>query len=149
MFRVGKLIPEQGGATCGRSAGVSLLEVLIAVSLLGLSFGAIFPGLSSALRTSDLLDGYGRCVEYATAKLNDLALDPTLGPGEVRSGVSNSGVRWRATTGLVDKRPTSDPDRPVQLIRIRLETSWNTSRGTRSFVLQTLKLRLPEPRPNP
>src|SRR5689334_9659297 len=91
----------------GGSAGVSLLEVLIAVSLLGISFAAIFSGLSSALRTSDLLDGYGRSVEYATEKLNDLALDPTLGPGEVRSGVSDSGIRWRAITGLVDKRPSS------------------------------------------
>jgi general secretion pathway protein I len=133
----------------GRSAGVSLLEVLIAVSLLGISFAAIFSGLSSALRTSNLLDGYGRSVEFASEKLNALALDPMLGPGEVRSGVSNSGIHWRATTQLVDKRPSSDPDRPVQLIRIRLETSWSASRGTRSFVLQTLKLRLPQPLPNP
>jgi general secretion pathway protein I len=125
-------------------AGVTLLEVLIAISLLAISFTAVFSGLSSALRTTDQLAGYDRSVEYATRKLNDLVMDPTLGPGEERSGVSGSGISWRATTDLVDKRPSFDPDQPVQLIRIRLETSWAAPAGRRSFVLQTLKLRLPE-----
>ena len=131
---------------CGRAdeAGVSLLEVLIAISLLAISFTAVFSGLSSALRTTDQLAGYDRSVAYATRKLNDLVLDPTLGPGEERSGVSGSGISWRATTALVDERPSFNPDRPLELIRIRLVTSWKAPVGTRSFVLQTLKMRLPE-----
>lgn len=125
-------------------AGVSLLEVLIAISLLAISFTAVFSGLSSALRTTDQLGGYDRSVEYATRKLNELVMDPALGPGEERSGVSGSGISWRASTVLVDERTSFNPDQPVELIRIRLETSWNAPAGRRSFVLQTLKLRLPE-----
>jgi hypothetical protein len=131
-------------------SGVSLLEVLIAVTILGLSFTAIFSGLSAALRTTNTLGGYNRLIEYAEQKLNELALDPSLGPGQVRSGVSDSGLSWRATTQLADERPSSDPERPVaQLIRISLEASWTTRGSTRSFTLQTLKLRVPEPPPAP
>jgi len=124
--------------------GVSLLEVLIAVTILGLSFTAIFSGLSAALRATDTLGGYNRLVEYAQQKLNELTLDPTLEPGEDRSGVSDSGIRWRATTQLADERLTSDPKRPVQLMRISLEATWITRAGKRSFTLQTLKVRAPE-----
>lgn len=125
-------------------AGVTLLEVLIAISLLAISFTAVFSGLSSGLRTTDQLSGYDRGVEYATRKLNELALDPTLRSGEERSGVSASGISWRAATVRVDARPGFDPDHPIELIRIQLETSWPAPGGRRSFVLQTLKLRFPQ-----
>lgn len=128
-------------------SGVSLLEVLIAVTILGLSFTAIFSGLSAALRATDTLGGYNRLIEYSERKLDELALDPTLKPGQDRFGVSDSGIRWRATTQLADERPSSDPDRPLQLIRISLEASWTTRGGRRSLILQTLKLRVPEAQP--
>ncbi len=130
-------------------AGVSLLEVLIAVSLLGICFTALFSSFSTALRTTDRVDRYSRSVEYATNKLNELLVDPKLEPGQAKSGISDSGLRWRANTELVDKRPASGPDRPAQLMRITLEVSWTTPVGVQSFALQTLKLRIPEAAPTP
>ena len=38
--------------------GISLLEVLMAISLLGVSFATIFSGLSAALRATDRLDAF-------------------------------------------------------------------------------------------
>jgi len=129
--------------------GVSLLEVLIAVTILGLSFTTIFSGLSAALRTTDTLGGYNRLIEYAEQKLNELTLDPTLKPGQERFGVSGSGMRWHATTQLADQRPSSNRETPVQLVRISLEASWTTRVGKRSITLQTLKLLVPEAPPAP
>lgn len=129
--------------------GVSLLEVLIAISLLGICFTALFSSFSAGLRSADRLDRYGRSVRYATSKLDELLVDPTLGPGQVRSGIADSGLRWQAKTELVDKRSGSTPDRPVQLMRIALEVSWTTSAGVERFGLQTLKLRIPEAASNP
>ena len=123
--------------------GVSLLEVLIAISLLGVGFAAIFSGLSAALRTTDRLDRYESSVDYATEKLNELVLDPTLAAGQRRSGVLAAGIRWQAETQLVETRPLADPNRPAQLVLISLEVSWNTPRGRQSFALQTMKLCLP------
>jgi hypothetical protein len=128
-----------------REAGISLLEVLMAISLLGVSFATIFSGLSAALRAADRLDRFDRGNEFATAKLNELFLDPSLMAGQVRSGVSPSGIWWQAKTELVETRPLSDPKKPAQLARIILEVSWRTRSGRQSLNLETLKLCIPEP----
>ena len=131
-----------------REAGISLLEVLMAISLLGISFATIFSGLSAALRTTDRLDRFDQANDVAASKLSELMLDPSLAAGQVRSGVSPSGISWQARTQLVEARPLSDPKRPAQLVRIILEVSWRTRSGQQSLNLETLKLCIPEPLPS-
>ena len=140
------IIQRHGGP---REAGVSLLEVLIAISLLGISFATIFSGLSAALRTTDRLDRFDRANDFAARKLSELILDPSLAAGEVRSGDSPSGIGWQATTVLVDRRPLANSGKPTQLVRITLEVSWGTRSGRQSFSLETLKLCIPEPQASP
>jgi type II secretory pathway pseudopilin PulG len=130
-------------------AGISLLEVLMAISLLGISFATIFSGLSAALRATDHLDRFDRGNELAKEKLSELFLDPSLTAGQMRSGVSPSGIWWQARTQLVDKRPLPGSEKPAQLVRIILEVSWRTRSGRQSLNLETLKLCIPEPPPNP
>jgi type II secretory pathway pseudopilin PulG len=129
-------------------AGVSLLEILMAIALLGISFAAIFSGLSAALRTTDRLGLFDRGNDYAARKLSELMLDPSLAAGQVRSGVSPSGISWQARTQLMDSRPLFDPKKPAQLVRIILEVSWRTRSGGQSLNLETLKLCIPEPPPS-
>jgi hypothetical protein len=121
----------------------------MAIALLGISFATIFSGLSAGLRATDRLGSFDRGNEFATNKLNELFLDSSLGAGQVRSGISPSGIGWRATTELVDTRPLSDPKKPAQLVRIILEVSWRTRLGRQSLSLETLKLCIPEPPPSP
>jgi len=131
-------------------AGISLLEVLMAISLLGISFATIFSGLSASLRTTDHLDRFDRANEFATHKLTELFLDSSLKADEVRSGALPSGIWWQARTELVDKRPLADPKRPAQLVRIILEVSWPTRLGRQRMALETLKLCIPvAPPPSP
>lgn len=130
-------------------AGVSLLEVLIAISILGISFMAIFSGLSSALRTVERVDHYTLVTNFAANKLNEVAMDSKLEPGQVLSGVSDFGLNWQARTELIDQRPGASADLPVQLVRVEVQVSWETSKGSQSFALQTLKLRVPTPAVNP
>lgn len=129
-------------------AGITLLEVLIAISLLGAGFAAVFSAMQAALRSDGRLEGYQQSVEFATEKLNELVLDPTVAAGQERSGVSPGGLRWEMNTELVDTRPLNDPDRPVQLVRINLQVSWAGGAGTQKLNLQTLKLYIPEPPPS-
>lgn len=124
-------------------AGVSLLEVLIAISLLGICFAALFSSLSTDLRTISRLHQHDQAVEWATNQLNELMLDPTLEPGQARRGVSDSGFLWRVETDLVDKQPGPAPDRPVELMRIVLDVSRDSVAEARIIRLETLKLRIP------
>jgi len=128
---------------------MSLLEVLIAVSLLGISFVSIFSGLSAGLRATGRLDLFDRANEFATQELNELFLDPSLRADDRRSGVTPSGIGWEASTELVEKRPLPGSDSPAQLVRIVLQVSWRTPRGRQTLNLETLKLVIPEPPPIP
>jgi general secretion pathway protein I len=129
-------------------SGITLLEVLIAISLLGISFAAVFSGLHTALRSAERLDGYQRAVELASEKLDEFVLDPTVAAGEERSAVLPSGIRWEMRADLVDTRPLADPHRPAQLVRIHLQVLWPDGASTQKFSLQTLKLCIPEQPPS-
>jgi hypothetical protein len=130
-------------------AGISLLEILIAVSILGISFTAIFSGLSAGLRAIARLDQHQRAVDLASNKLNEVLLDPNWVPGEAISGVSSSGLRWRVKSALVDTRPGPASDRPLELVRVVMEVSWGQTARPQTFVLQTLKLRIRPAKANP
>ncbi len=130
-------------------AGISLLEVLMAISLLGISFASIFSGLSAALRTTDHLDQFDRANQFATHKLSELFLDPSISSGQARSGVTPSGITWQERTQLVGTRPLGDPNKPAELVRILLDVSWHTRSGQQKLSVETLKLCIPEPPRNP
>jgi prepilin-type N-terminal cleavage/methylation domain-containing protein len=130
----------QGRSPQRNDAGVTLLEVLIAISILGIGFASIFSGFSAALRTVEHVDHYAQVTDFAANKLNELEIDPSLEAGEDLSGASDSGLSWQATTDVVDQRPGADPDHPIQLVRIKLRVSWKTSHGEQFFDLETLKV---------
>ena len=132
-----------------RAAGMSLLEVLMAISLLGVSFVTIFSGLSAALRATGRLDAFDRGNEFATQKLNELFLDPTFGVDQMRSGTSPSGIEWQARTELLDQRPLAGSQQSAQLVRINLEVSWRTRLGRQTLSLESRKLFIPPAPPSP
>jgi len=140
---------RESGRNRTSEAGISLLEILIAVSILAMTFTAIFSGMSAALRAASRLDQYRLVVDYAANKLNEASLDPNLEPGSEVSGVSASGLRWRAQTQVIDTRPGLGPDRPLELVKIVVEVFWKGSAGPQSYRLETLKLRLPPPPKSP
>ena len=144
---VRKIFPGAGWKA--QPSGMTLLEVLMAVSLLGISFVTIFSGLSAALRATGRLDLFDRGNEFAIQKLNELFLDPSLQADDRRYGVSPSGIGWEARTELVEKRPLPGSEKPAQLVRIVLKVFWRTPKGQQSLNLETLKLVIPEPPPGP
>lgn len=125
-------------------AGVTLLEVLIAISLLGICFAALFSVFSTALRSTVELRQYDRAAECATNQLNALALDPALQPNQARLGDCPMGLRWKAETRLVDRRPGAGSQDSVQLMEVVLNVSWDSGRRARNLRLETLKLVVPE-----
>lgn len=124
-------------------AGVSLLEVLIAVTILGLSFTAMFAGFSTALRTTGRLDHYNQVVAFANSKLNEVVAEGKLAPGQELSGVSERGWHWRARAELAEQRPGLIKSRPLQLLRVTVQVTWSSPNGEQSLALETLKLRIP------
>ena len=72
-----------------RSGGFSLLEMLVAVTILGLALGALYQAASGATRNVRTAERYAYAVELASSLLANNAIVPA-------SGLDTSGARARA-----------------------------------------------------
>jgi pilin/secretion family protein with methylation motif len=132
-----------------REAGISLLEILIAISILGLCFTALFSVFSTSLRTASRIQQSDRVVALANEKLNELEVDPDLRAGQHMFGVSDSGLRWEAVTELADQGPEISADHSIELVRIAVQVEWQSPKGPQHFGLETLKLSVPPAKGTP
>ena len=77
------------------SSGFSLLELIVAIVLAGLSFAVLFSSMSTSLRNVRRLTTFEQHVEQAKSKLGELELISGLHPGDHGEGDFADGTRWR------------------------------------------------------
>ena len=79
-----------------RSGGFSLLEMLVAVTILGLALGALYQAASGATRNVRTAERYAYAVELASSLLANNAIVPASGLDT--SGATGSGYTWQVVT---------------------------------------------------
>lgn len=129
---------------CSRRAcdGFSLLEVLVAFSILALSLGVIMHVLSSSLRGLSLGDAYARALAVAESKLASVD-----GRSVLREGIGESAgpsrYSWRITTSIPDwweERSTTVGN--LRPYRVEVTVYWRAIGGAKRHVsLRTLRLK--------
>jgi general secretion pathway protein I len=107
--------------------GFSLLEVVVALAVLALVLGALYPIFSSSARQALLARDYGEAVSLAQSKLADVEV---LAPG-VQSGQGTGRFRWQRTI-----EPLASEESAPVLYRIAVQVQW----GERAITLTTLRL---------
>lgn len=121
------------------SRGFSLLEVLVAFTILALVLTALFEVFSGGMRAARAGDSYTRAVAIAQSKLAELDADEALAEGEHR-GEAEDPYSWRATVS-----PYSDAALPsdgllMRPLAVSVEVSWSEGERIRSVELTTLTL---------
>ena len=84
----------------GASRGFTLVEILVAFTMLALFVAATFDVLSTGVRSTTLAEEYARAQSLARSKLDELAASPALVAGEERGRVAATvapALRWRTT----------------------------------------------------
>jgi general secretion pathway protein I len=81
-------------------AGFTLLEIIVALTILGLIAAALLPGAGSVLRLSVRAAGEREAVLLAESKLAELGAG-RLEPGS-RSGVATGDLAWRTDIEPID-----------------------------------------------
>ena len=122
-----------------RAAGFTLLEILVAMTVLGIGFVALFGVLSNSLRNVSRIEERGKLVRSAQMKLNEICLNLRLGRElSRRSGDFAGKYRWRAEVRTVDgvERTETLPD--YRLARVRLQVTWQGSRAENQYLLETM-----------
>lgn len=121
-------------------AGFSLLEVLVAFSILAISLGVLLTLFSTGMRNASVTRDYSQAVIIAESKLSEIDAALELQPGE-QSGIVSERYRWRTEVSDYQwDKPALSPTPKLRALQITVTVSWGESANPRSVALSTLRL---------
>ncbi len=121
------------------TAGFTLLEVLVALTILVLAVGSLSQAFSGGINTAGAVDGYTRAVAIAESRLARIGVDTPLEEGQ-SEGDAGEGFRWSVSVQPYELLGETDPSHLLRLYDVEVAVSWGDSTARRSFSLRTLKL---------
>ncbi len=128
------------------SSGFSLLEVLVALAILGMTVSVIFGGLSKAVKAVRLIDDTERRIEQGRQKLAEIELIDTVKAGESAHGQFSDGTNWRMETSSFISPVEGPSANPNAVVRIALTLDWQSGQVTKSWNVDTYRF-VPPPAP--
>lgn len=118
-----------------RAAGFSLLEMVVAIAIMGISLSALYQAVGGATRTVTVDEKMAYAVELARSLVADHAVVPTDGVDEV--GTTQSGFEWTVAADPIDLgEQTLLPEGALQSLRVAVR--WPDGEKERSFTLESV-----------
>lgn len=129
-----------------RQHGMTLLEILVALSIMAISLGMIYRATGSNARSVGDLDRYQYAVQLAQSIMD--SRDSVYESGWNESGQSN-GYQWSVQSAPFKTGVDESPNIPV-LHEVHISVSWAEGDRPRVFELTTLRAqrRPPDPAEN-
>ena len=122
-----------------RESGFTLLETLVALSVLAISLGVTYQVFSSALRGSTLADDYAKASMYADSHLAEIGKKVHLLPG-VTEGSYNQRYSWKLEVQPFDGSNSRAVVETVKRYQVILNVYWQARKGQRSIRATTFRL---------
>ena len=132
---------REGQAGKGRNAGFTLLEVVIAMAILGIGMTVILELFSGGLRLGRLSRDYTKAMNYASLKMEEIATRNTVEEGG-DEGEFDGAFRWKVGVEKVDILPKdkgTDFKPPADLYHVRVSVIWTSGTKERTATLETYK----------
>lgn len=121
------------------SRGFSLLEVMVAFTILAMLLGALFQVFSTALGSARSAERLSRATVIAQSRLAGLGFDHDLKPG-VSTGTVDGDFHWRVTVGGYSDGELSVTSTAVRPLTVNVEVYWEEGGFSRSVSLTSLML---------
>lgn len=125
------------------SSGFSLLELLVALSIMSMALGLLYQASTGALRGVADLGTDQRAGVLAQSILDSRDAVPAAGWNE--SGAA-ADMRWQVSSGAYETQVARDMPAVPRLHEVRVLVQWESRRGPQRLELHTL---LPQQRPQP
>jgi len=135
--------PKPGTATPhpARSAehGFTLLEVMIALAILGMTFAFAMELLATGVRSAKTSEDYVQAALLARQKIAQVAVLRSTG-GEADGGEFGGGFRW---VSEVHPLPQEE-ELPARLYQVQVRVTWPGRRGEKLLDLYTMRMAVDE-----
>ena len=132
------MIPTQ----VNKQQGFSLLEILIAFSILALSLGILLKIFSAGVNTALVAEDYTAAVQIAESLMAKTGVETPLQPGQ-SSGLENEKYHWLVEVSPFEFNPEHvDPTAiTAMLYKVKVVVNWGDNNADdRQVELSTLKL---------
>jgi len=126
--------------------GFTLIEVLVAVAILGVGLTVIIELFSGGLRLGRASEEYTKAVNYARIKMEEIAVKPVVAEG-VEEGSFDDTFRWQVEVkkvGLLPLENKPDFKPPAQFFQIQIDVLWKSGSKERSTHIESYKTTKPE-----
>ncbi|MEW6740393.1 MAG: type IV pilus modification PilV family protein [Nitrospirota bacterium] len=118
-----------------KEKGFTLLEVIVAITVMGIGIVLIMQLFSGGLRSGKVSRDYTVAVVHAREKMEEMLINPLAGTGDF-----GDGYKWQT-----EVMPYSLTGEDFGVLKITVKVSWATLRKDRAIEIITLKTK-PEER---
>jgi general secretion pathway protein I len=129
-----------------KNKGFTLIEVLVAVAILGVGLTVLIELFSGGLRLGRASEEYTKAVNYARIKMEEIAVKPTIKEGS-EEGEFNETFRWQVEVKKVEILPIENkPDfkPPAQFFQVQINIIWKSGSKEKSTHIESYRTIKPE-----
>lgn len=126
----------------GRNKGFTLIEVVVALAILGVALTVIIELFSGGLRLARASMEYTNAVNYARTKLEEIAVRPSLDEGTQEGESNDKTFRWQVGVKKIDLLSidkSMDYKPPVGLYQVKIDVFWKSGSKERSTSIESLR----------
>jgi len=131
---------SRAAGCCRGLSGFSLMEVLVAISVMGIVYATLFGLMTTSLKNIRRIEEREKVVRYSQMKLNELVLRSLQAHEEdfPLSGRFDESYSWKAEVLALENEEEPDRARPIGLSRIRLTALRASPAGEEIYSLETI-----------
>lgn len=119
--------------------GFTLLEILVATTLMGIAVVGLLSSLSTSMRNATHITDADRASQIARNKMEELLADPGLPFQGNLQGSFDNASGWTAQIGPFEQPPRVQPGVAI-LQRVFLTVWWTSGSNRREFPLEAFRI---------
>jgi general secretion pathway protein I len=130
-----------------RNKGFTLIEVVVALAILGVGLTVIIELFSGGLRLARASMEYTKAVNYARMKMEEIAVNQAVEEGTEEGETEDKTFRWQVGVKKVDLLSIDksvDYKPPIELYRVKIDVFWKSGTKEKSTSVESLKAIKPE-----
>ncbi len=132
---------KRSRANTSSEIGFTLLEVIVALAILGIGLTVTIELFSGSLRLGWVSGEYTKAMNYASLKMEEIATQKSVTEGE-EEGEFDKTFRWRVGVEKVDILPGDKGTEfkpPAEFYHVRVSILWKSGSKERSASLESYK----------